>query len=195
MAKCKECKTELTAGENWYVSYATHHDFRCIECAKAYSRQYCAKHREGKRAYNRQWYEEHQEERAEYRRQQYIEHREERLAYTRQWLEEHPDYERQWCRENPGKARERSRRYHARKANATINDVDEMTVYELYNQTCIYCGCTENLTLDHIVPLNNGGAHTEDNLTIACRSCNSSKCDTPLIMWLQTQPYSRMWVL
>lgn len=40
---------------------------------------------------------------------------------------------------------------------------------------CVYCGATENLTLDHIIPQSQGGAHDPDNLCACCRSCNSSK--------------------
>jgi 5-methylcytosine-specific restriction endonuclease McrA len=31
------------------------------------------------------------------------------------------------------------------------------------------------ITLDHVIPLTRGGAHTASNLRVACRSCNSSK--------------------
>lgn len=34
---------------------------------------------------------------------------------------------------------------------------------------------TKNLTIDHVVALQNGGFHIPDNLVSACRSCNSSK--------------------
>lgn len=39
--------------------------------------------------------------------------------------------------------------------------------------------CNDKLypTIDHIVPQNEGGDHTPDNLQLLCRSCNSSKQD------------------
>jgi len=40
---------------------------------------------------------------------------------------------------------------------------------------CTYCGSVYDLTCDHIVPLVRGGSNDADNLTTACRSCNSSK--------------------
>lgn len=40
---------------------------------------------------------------------------------------------------------------------------------------CAYCGATEHLEVDHVVPLSRGGANTERNLVIACRSCNAAK--------------------
>lgn len=41
---------------------------------------------------------------------------------------------------------------------------------------CAYCGRpSKELTLDHIVPVSQGGNHTLDNITVACKSCNSRK--------------------
>ena len=47
---------------------------------------------------------------------------------------------------------------------------------------CTYCNqaCA---TVDHIVPLNRGGDNQKQNLTPACRSCNSSKGDRLLSEW------------
>lgn len=44
------------------------------------------------------------------------------------------------------------------------------------NHTCHYCGSTENLTLDHIVPRAHGGARWDaNNVVTACRCCNQAK--------------------
>lgn len=40
---------------------------------------------------------------------------------------------------------------------------------------CQYCDSTDDLTIDHIVARHNGGPDIPQNLTVACRSCNSSK--------------------
>ena len=40
---------------------------------------------------------------------------------------------------------------------------------------CKYCGATEHLEVDHVVPLSRGGANTVRNVVIACRSCNAAK--------------------
>lgn len=48
-------------------------------------------------------------------------------------------------------------------------------VYERDGNTCLHCGATEALTLDHIHPWSLGGEDTFENLQTLCRSCNSKK--------------------
>lgn len=40
---------------------------------------------------------------------------------------------------------------------------------------CVYCGSTEALTIDHVVPKSMGGRDSWDNLVTACQRCNSKK--------------------
>ena len=52
-------------------------------------------------------------------------------------------------------------------------------VYERDGRQCQYCGkpnlSIDEITLDHITPQVFGGAHSVDNLRVACKSCNSSR--------------------
>ena len=41
------------------------------------------------------------------------------------------------------------------------------------------------MDVDHIVPRSRGGTHTWDNVQLLCRTCNSSKQDAPLEVFLQ----------
>lgn len=50
-------------------------------------------------------------------------------------------------------------------------------VYEADNYECVYCGRTERIGLDHIVPQSRGGADTFNNLLTACHWCNALRCD------------------
>ncbi|WP_229776528.1 HNH endonuclease [Deinococcus ruber] len=59
-------------------------------------------------------------------------------------------------------------------------------VFDRDAQACIYCGATENLSLDHVVPWSRGGADTFENLVTACRSCNSSKNARTPVEWQGT---------
>ena len=59
------------------------------------------------------------------------------------------------------------------------SDAKKMWREEIFyrdGRKCTYCGSTENLTLDHIIPRCRGGARWDsDNVTTACRSCNQAK--------------------
>ena len=48
---------------------------------------------------------------------------------------------------------------------------------------CVYCKSTENLTTDHIIPIDKGGNQNPKNLIRACRSCNSAKRNSFFIDW------------
>ena len=50
--------------------------------------------------------------------------------------------------------------------------------------TCCYCGHEAKLTLDHLIPQLKDGPNTADNITYACRSCNSSKGPKDMVCWL-----------
>lgn len=48
-------------------------------------------------------------------------------------------------------------------------------VLEADRYECVYCGATEKLVIDHIIPHANGGKSVFENLLTACRSCNSAR--------------------
>lgn len=48
-------------------------------------------------------------------------------------------------------------------------------IYERDGHTCLFCGCTSDLTIDHIFPRQHGGTDDESNLQTLCRPCNSRK--------------------
>lgn len=48
-------------------------------------------------------------------------------------------------------------------------------IYERDGYKCKYCGSTNNLTIDHIIPLAKGGTNEPDNLRVMCRTCNCRK--------------------
>lgn len=56
-----------------------------------------------------------------------------------------------------------------------ISNADRQALYERDGHTCRYCGSTDSLSLDHIIPVSQGGTDEPDNLVTACRSCNSAK--------------------
>jgi len=57
---------------------------------------------------------------------------------------------------------------------------------------CAYCGSSEDLTIDHVIPISKGGKTIFENCITCCRSCNCKKGDrTPEAakMKLLKKPY------
>jgi len=52
---------------------------------------------------------------------------------------------------------------------------------------CWYCGSTEHLSVDHVIPQSRNGSHGGENLISCCRTCNSSKGSTDLLAWMETR--------
>ncbi len=51
-------------------------------------------------------------------------------------------------------------------------------------KNCVFCGSTEDLTTDHLIPVNRGGDDSADNLVLSCQACNSSRGDKGVFEWL-----------
>lgn len=60
-------------------------------------------------------------------------------------------------------------------ASPTIYKYLEDLVLNKHLHNCPYCPSTDNLSIDHIVPLSRGGTHTEDNVELVCLECNIRK--------------------
>jgi 5-methylcytosine-specific restriction endonuclease McrA len=55
---------------------------------------------------------------------------------------------------------------------------------------CAYCGKDDpHLQKDCMLPIAHGGRYTLSNVVPACRSCNASKCDTELTVWMRRKKF------
>lgn len=89
---------------------------------------------------------------------------------------------RAWVKDNPGRVREFGARYNAnhRAALAGVEGVltlDEVVLI-MAPGVCHYCGGTKRLTLDHVIPMSQGGINRPENIVLACNACNASKHTT-----------------
>lgn len=54
-------------------------------------------------------------------------------------------------------------------------ELNRKNLFKRDNNTCVYCGSKENLTIDHVVPRCRGGKTTWENVVTACHRCNNKK--------------------
>lgn len=81
---------------------------------------------------------------------------------------------------NPAKALEAIHRYRAKKVggHGTITEKEWHDLCKKYGNMCLCCKRIDvKLTIDHIVPLKNGGQNVIENAQPLCGKCNSSKKD------------------
>jgi 5-methylcytosine-specific restriction endonuclease McrA len=51
---------------------------------------------------------------------------------------------------------------------------------------CAYCGTDDSrLQKDCMLPISRGGRYTLANVVPACRSCNASKCNAEITIWMR----------
>lgn len=84
-------------------------------------------------------------------------------------------------------------RCHARRdkvdAKCTLTTPQWYDACSAFQNKCAYCGSSRNLTMDHVVPISNGGLTEACNILPVCSSCNSSKQNREFIKWYTSQPF------
>lgn len=73
------------------------------------------------------------------------------------------------------KARVKAKRSEAWYGSHWIRREKRRAIYNRDAHACVYCGSKHNLTLDHVIPVEDGGDNDATNLVTACRRCNSRK--------------------
>lgn len=78
----------------------------------------------------------------------------------------------------------------ARRAKIASNGIYIITSKELKRLValpCAYCQTKNQITIDHIIPIDRGGRHSIGNLQPLCLSCNSSKKNKFWYEWKRQQ--------
>ncbi len=197
LKRCSKCKREKETEE-----FCKHSGMKdglqsyCKECARQVSKQWHAEHPD----YARQWAKEHPDAVANATRRWKKKHpdvvrarnsRHRAKSYDRvrraikRWEQSHKDhvneYHKQWRAKNPDRSHaminraNRSRRAKLNGSSGSYSDQEWMDLCSLYNNRCLCCGKTGDLTSDHVVPLADGGNSDISNIQPLCKSCNSSK--------------------
>lgn len=103
-----------------------------------------------------------------------------------------------WKATHPGEAKaikkvsKKRRRSRLRNTPATLTTADYRRTLEFFGGGCAYCGSTDELEVEHFIPISKGGGLTPDNTVPACRTCNSDKGGKAPHEWLSDRP-SVLW--
>ena len=117
----------------------------------------------------------------------------------KEWRIRNLDYARSRVREfrklNLEKSRERDRCYGAkrrcamRRAIVAAKRQDAAARRELFGNRCAYCGSSNSIVIDHVLPIKLGGLDEAANLIPACSFCNASKGAKLVEEWYKSQPF------
>lgn len=109
--------------------------------------------------------------------------------HRRKLLERDPEYFARWARENPENGRRSRRARRARKMNAPSERYSLAEIAERDGWRCQLCGrmvsktakwpARNSASIDHVVPLSEGGTDLRANVQLAHFGCNSSKNNRP----------------
>ena len=88
-----------------------------------------------------------------------------------------------WRKANPEKEIAKRHRRRAREASNGVNLVTATETAAIIAQPCMACDAPAPSTVEHLIPINRGGAHTIGNLAPLCKPCNSSKNDMTWTEW------------
>ena len=88
-----------------------------------------------------------------------------------------------WHAANLDKVAASTHRYRARKASNGVNLVTAAETAAIIAQPCMACDAPAPSTVEHLIPISRGGAHTIGNLAPLCQPCNSSKRDMTWAEW------------
>lgn len=183
-----------------------------VAANKQRHKEYNAAHREHRNGYMQSYYASHKEERRAYEKAHRQKNRAEKLLYARQYYAAHKaqsqKYHANRYAENKAEIKVQRAAYYKRhperwsiagakrralKVAATVNLAGIKAFVAAVKAKafvrCYYCERrtpTTAIHFDHIVALSKGGAHSVENLCVACAHCNLSKHNKPLSEWLKT---------
>lgn len=179
-SNCKSCDSERKRGKQNYNA--------------EYQRQYHEQNKEKLNAKSRDRRKSNPEKEKEKSKNYYLKNKEIVIAKHREKWHNDPEYrqkQNEWKNQyrKTDKGRQISKNAkHRRKArergleySLTFEQWENIKSY--FNFKCAYCGCEEELTRDHFIPLVNGGEFSINNIIPACMHCNDSKGSKDFFEW------------
>lgn len=193
---CRKCKAEKPAREfDTDMKIRSGYKSTCIACRRATSRAWKDRNKDRVREYrieNREhlrekqyaWARRNPDRVAAIKRRVYAKSKEYYRKKHVQWYTANREYAlehaRAYSRTPRGRIFNRlnasKHRAMERRGDVTIEQLNDLMQRQ---KKCYYCKCRFTkkcpATVDHVIPLSRGGAHTISNLVLACKPCNSRK--------------------
>jgi hypothetical protein len=114
-------------------------------------------------------------------------YRKENAHIRRQWnlanAEKIKEQQRQYNLANPEIRKNADNRRRTKKLSNGVYEISKKELKRIYSSPCFYCGSTNSIHADHIIPISKGGRHSIGNLLPACAKCNMSKGSRLLVEW------------
>lgn len=78
------------------------------------------------------------------------------------------------------------RRAHKEAVVSTLTADQWAAIKDYFGGCCAYCGKqAKRMSMEHVIPISQGGEHSESNVVPACLSCNCSKGSKSILIWLR----------
>jgi hypothetical protein len=185
----------------------------CRNCQLKHEKQYRENNKEEKRKYNKEYYQNNKDKIKECNKKYNLSHKKEISERNKKYRSKNRDkllkYSKEYYNQNKEKLNEYCKEY--RKENPDIcfnNDTVKrlrkeqqgngvtkeqwLEMMTFFDWKCAYSGerlSNENRTIDHIIPLNNGGLNEIWNCVPMLRNYNSSKRTNEMLKWYTRQAY------
>ena len=132
-----------------------------------------------------QWYQDNRGKMLEYKKQYYQDNKDKMLEYGKQYRQTPQGQVSEFNKHN-------RRRIKEEQQGTGITKDQWLECMSFFDWRCAYSGeklKKDTRTLDHIVPLKQGGEHEIWNLVPMTRSLNSSKCANDMLEWYKEQDF------
>lgn len=98
---------------------------------------------------------------------------------------------KKWRYLNPDKCRitKHNRRSKENSLESSFDIYDWHRCLDYFDNKCAYCGSSDKIQQEHFIAVKWGGEYTRNNMIPACKSCNSSKCDSTFFVWYPKQKF------
>ena len=167
----------------------------CKICKNKYAKEYRDNNKE---CYNN-WYKDNKEKRSKQMSQYYKNNKEKRKEYGEQYYknnkEEIKEHNKQWKKDNTEKVfNSHNKRRLKEEQGRGITKDQWIEMMEFFEWRCAYSGeylggNSNNRSIDHIVPLSNGGLNEIWNCVPMLKSYNSSKNTKNMLEWYMKQDF------